>query len=55
MKNKNRNELYTLHVELDIVKVIKTGRLRWLGHHLECKNWILTESLLFLNQKALDV
>jgi len=26
------NELYTVYDELDIVKVIKTGRLRWLGH-----------------------
>jgi hypothetical protein len=26
------NELYTLCDELDIVKVIKIGRLRWLGH-----------------------
>jgi hypothetical protein len=26
------NELYTLCDELDIAKVIQTGRLRWLGH-----------------------
>jgi len=26
------NELYMLCNELDIVKVIKIGRLRWLGH-----------------------
>jgi hypothetical protein len=26
------NEFYTLYDELDIAKVIKTGRLRWLGH-----------------------
>jgi len=26
------NELYTVYDELDIVTVIKTGRLRWLGH-----------------------
>jgi len=25
-------ELYTVYDEPDIVKVIKTGRLRWLGH-----------------------
>ena len=25
------NELYALYVELDIVKMIKIGRLRWLG------------------------
>jgi len=27
------NELYTLYDELDMAKVIKVGRLRWLGHH----------------------
>jgi hypothetical protein len=26
------NELYTLYNELDIVKTMKIGRLRWLGH-----------------------
>jgi hypothetical protein len=26
------NELYTVYDEPNIVKVIKTGRLRWLGH-----------------------
>jgi hypothetical protein len=26
------NYFYTLYNELDIAKVIKTGRLRWLGH-----------------------
>jgi hypothetical protein len=25
------NELYTFYDELDVVKVIKIGRLRWLG------------------------
>jgi hypothetical protein len=27
------NELYTLYDELDMVKVIKVGKLRWLRHH----------------------
>ena len=27
------NELYTLYGELDMVKVIKVGRLRWMRHH----------------------
>jgi hypothetical protein len=27
------NNLYTLYDELDIVQVIKTWRLKWLGHH----------------------
>jgi hypothetical protein len=26
------NEFYALYDELDIVKVVKIGRLRWLGH-----------------------
>jgi len=26
------NELYTLYDELDMIKAIKIGRLRWLGH-----------------------
>jgi hypothetical protein len=29
---RHSNELYTLYDELDIVTVIKIGRLRWLGH-----------------------
>jgi hypothetical protein len=29
---RHNNELYTLYDELDIFKVIKMGRLRWLGH-----------------------
>jgi len=40
--------------ELYTVKVIKTVRLKW-DTSAECKNWILAESLLDLNQKALDV
>ena len=32
-RTKHNNELCLLYVELDIVKVIKIGRLRWLGHH----------------------
>jgi len=30
-KTRYINELYTLYDELDIVKVIKTGRFSWLG------------------------
>jgi hypothetical protein len=32
METGYNNELYALYDELDVVKVIKTGRLRWLGH-----------------------
>jgi hypothetical protein len=28
----NSNHLYTLYDKLDIVKMLKIGRLRWLGH-----------------------
>jgi len=31
-KTRYTNELYTFYNEPDIVKVVKTGRLRWLGH-----------------------
>jgi hypothetical protein len=29
---RNKNELYKLYNELDVVRVIKIGRLRWVGH-----------------------
>ena len=38
--------------ELDIIKMMRVGG--WVTC-LECKNWILAESFLFLNQKALSV
>jgi hypothetical protein len=31
-KMRHINELYTFYNEPDIVKVVKTGKLRWLGH-----------------------
>ena len=31
-RTKYSNVLYLLYSELDIIKVMKTGRLRWLGH-----------------------
>jgi hypothetical protein len=30
-RSRYNHELYKVHNELDIVKVIKVGRLRWLG------------------------
>jgi hypothetical protein len=54
-RTRYNNELYTLYDESDKLKVIKIGRVRWLGHFLRCKNWIHAESSLCLNQKALDV
>jgi len=49
------NVLYTLYDELDIVKVIKTGNWDGWDTTLKRKNLIVAESVLFLNQKALDV
>jgi len=31
-KTRYNNELYTFYNEPDIVKVVKAGRMRWLGH-----------------------
>jgi hypothetical protein len=31
-KTRYNSELYTLYDEPDVVKVVKTGRSRWLGH-----------------------
>ena len=58
-RTRYNNELYTLYDELDIVKVIKTGRFSWLGRlfgmhkkqedsagwddFFECTNWILVD------------
>ena len=54
-RTRYNNELYTLYDELDVVKVTKIGRLRCLGHFCRMQTWTLTEYLLFLNQKVLDV
>jgi hypothetical protein len=45
------NELSTLFDELNLVEVIKIGRLRWLGQLFRMQT--LGES--FLNQKALNM
>jgi len=42
-------------MELDMVKVIKIARLRWLGQTFRMRDWNLAESLLFLKQTALDI
>jgi len=46
-------ELYRLCDELEVVKVIKIGILRWLIHLFRMQELFLTESLFFLNQKTL--
>jgi len=45
-RTRYNSELYTLYDELDIVKVIKMEY--WCGF-LECKNWTLAESSLYLS------
>jgi hypothetical protein len=47
-------ELYTIYDEPDIVKVVNIGRGVW-DTSLECKNWILADSLLYLNQNVPDL
>jgi len=37
-RTRYNNELYTLYDESVTLKIIKIGRLRWLGHFLGCKN-----------------
>ena len=54
-KTRYSNELNTLYDELDIAKVTKTGSWDGWGITLEWKNWIVAESVLFLNQEAVDV
>jgi hypothetical protein len=39
----HNNELYKLYNESDIVRVIKTGKLRWLGHLFRIQELDLAE------------
>jgi hypothetical protein len=43
-RSRYNNELYKLCIEPDTVKVIEAGRLRWLGHFLECRSGTLAGS-----------
>ena len=52
---RHNSKLYTLSDEPDIVKVVKTRRLSGWDTSLECKNWVLAESSLYLNEKSVDV
>jgi hypothetical protein len=54
-KTRYSNELYAHYDEIDLVIVVKIGIWGGWDTSLECKNWILAESLLYLNQKTLDV
>jgi hypothetical protein len=46
------NELYTFYDELDIVKVINMGRLRWLGQHFRMQELDPCRKLPLLSQKV---
>ena len=52
---KYNNQSPTLYDGKDIVKEIKKEDLGGWGTSVECKKWILAETLLILKQKALDV
>jgi len=45
------NELYTLHDKLDTVRMIKMGRLMWLGHLFILQELDPCRKLTFLNQR----
>jgi len=47
------NELYTVYDALDIVKVVKLGRLRCLGHLIRMQELNPCRKLTLLNQKVL--
>jgi hypothetical protein len=50
-RTRYNSELNKLCDELEVVKKIKIGILKWLIHVFRVQDLILTESLLFLNQK----
>jgi hypothetical protein len=54
-RTKYSNELYMLHDELDVVEVEKYKDCSGWDSYVECKNWILAEDFLYLNQKAPDM
>jgi hypothetical protein len=53
-RTRYNNELYTLYDELDIVKVIKIGRLMWMGHLFRMQELDPCRKLTFLNLNTLD-
>jgi hypothetical protein len=54
-KTNYSNELYKLCGDLDKVKVIKIGRLRWLGHVFGMQELDRCRKLTVLKPQALDV
>jgi hypothetical protein len=53
-RTRYKNELYTLYDEVDTVKVIKIGRLVWMGHLYRIHELDPCRKLTFFNQKALE-
>jgi len=50
----HNNELYTLYDEPDIDKVVKIGRLKWLGHHCRMQELDPCRMLTVLNLSNTD-
>jgi hypothetical protein len=51
-RTRHISELYRLCDELEVDQMIKIGILKWLIYVFRVQGLVLTESLLFLNQKA---
>jgi hypothetical protein len=51
MEKKIRYKLYTFYNELDILKVIKTGILRWTGHLFRMQEMEPCKELTLLKQE----
>jgi hypothetical protein len=52
LRTRYSSELCTLYSEPDVVKVAKTGILRWLKTSLECKNWCPCRKLALLHPEG---
>jgi len=52
-RTRHTSELYRLCDELEVVQMIKIRILKWLIDVFRVQELVLTERLLFLNQKAL--
>ena len=51
-RTRYRNELYMLYDELDMLKVVKIGRLRWLGHLFRTQELDICRKLTLLKQEG---
>jgi hypothetical protein len=52
MEKKIRYKLYTFYDELDILKVIKTGILRWTGHFFRMQEMDPCKELTLLTRRV---